>query len=914
MLDRLGNIYSHMIKMSDLVVKEDFNSQAKKFIDSGIDKKIVAAYIEKFKKIRDAKPAVAKNAEIGGLKVPAGSPRFDIDKYEDFHQLEIFVDYVAGQVARISTAGKKFDKIEIDADVKPLVSANGLEIYYAKDKHACIKYKGDRPYSWCVARSDSQNMYNTYRYKSNEPSFYFVKDVAATEEEFKEPFTGEFKNPWHFFVVQATAYEDGYIVTNANNDGDNSMSWQDLINIVPKLDGLQDYFEHVPLMPNEREQYNKFSGGITDQEFVKLSYEEKEAYLDIAIPNNELTDVQFGNLPPDLKNKFIGFGIGLTDRQYEMIKSDKNLMKRYYQISLRKYQLYLDEHHSNLVLNDTEYDIILKTPEGLAAVRSGGRDEMLKMMISIRNVKKLLTIFGEELGINIIRERPTHFIAYSNFEDIDYVFSLLTPENLTNVSIHKIYYDGGLSRQYSGFNSIPKEVIYALINAMIKYKGKLTILDAATLIPNDENSSEITDYLISLYTKGLIADFDEDYLLFYKYTGDFIKTYKIFGGKPSLDILKGEALKELFENYYIKSETSPNKRQILSIISSSLKEKINGYNIAGLINKFHHSSTPKNIQELIDYCGGTEVVKSKLDDKNIAELLRLAKPENIDQITTICSKEQLDKLERYYLEPLLLRDDVSPEKMASIIGPVAIGNIDDYSIYDLIKKEYKKEKGYRGNIGKTERFIDIFIQYRGPKLSYNVDNSNLATFLIYSNDLDKIAKTFGLEKIKLMTPYDIWHVIVENQHYSPEKPAQLLALLGKETIHRMMAHSKNDRHIVAQLGNSHSSMKMLELIIPYVNDTIPAHIISWLLYHMMGDVFDKYINLIGPNNIRKIQKDDVKNILRGWSNKDQRAKSLIPIFGKEYIKDIYNEMGYQLTPELLQEEHLTFKKYFIGHI
>ena len=41
-----------------------------------------------------------------------------------------------------------------------------------------------------------------------------------------------------------------------------------------------------------------------------------------------ITDNQFENLPPDLKNKYIGFGVGLSDGQAKMIDSKFGFQKK----------------------------------------------------------------------------------------------------------------------------------------------------------------------------------------------------------------------------------------------------------------------------------------------------------------------------------------------------------------------------------------------------------------------------------------------------------------------------------------------------------------------------------------------------------------------------------------------------------
>ena len=299
-------------------------------------------YIKWFDDIRKSRPAAAKTVDIDG--VPKGNDRFDISKYSDWHSFESFVDAVR---AKTQLKGEKLsNNLEIDA--KPLFEKNGLEVYYADTPQACIKYKGSIPYSWCVARPDSSNMFYNYRLGYDNPAFYFVKDVEATKKELSsgETFSGDFSNPWHFFVIQVlkTAYIDdltdkNYVVTSANNDGDIRMNWNEIVKIQPKLNGLQHEFLPKPLSKEENKIINKYRNGLSLDEFIKLPYNEKERFLDIyPTQENPITDGIFNALPDELKNKYIGMNIVLSDKQYNSIKSNKNLLKRYAQIAKRKFE------------------------------------------------------------------------------------------------------------------------------------------------------------------------------------------------------------------------------------------------------------------------------------------------------------------------------------------------------------------------------------------------------------------------------------------------------------------------------------------------------------------------------------------------------------------------------------------------
>ena len=318
-------------------LNEDFKSQKKKFIEQGNDEYIVDKYLNDFREIKDKKFKELENVDLEGLNVEKGLPRYDIDKYKTFKEVELVVDYISGQR---KVGSKNFQDIQVDG--KPIYNDENVEIYYAPNKESCIRYKGNKSYSWCIARSDASNMFMRYRTNTDRPSFYFVKRKSATAQEFDywnntgESFTGQFNDKYHFFVIQVL--KDGsYIVTSATNDGDIKMTWDDILNIAPELEGKKNYFKSKPLSDVEIEKYNKYKKRLSDDEFFKLPYIEKEYYIDTVVDlDNELTYKQFWSLPEDLKNKYINLGIKLTPLQLELIKDNKNLINRYKEVSINK--------------------------------------------------------------------------------------------------------------------------------------------------------------------------------------------------------------------------------------------------------------------------------------------------------------------------------------------------------------------------------------------------------------------------------------------------------------------------------------------------------------------------------------------------------------------------------------------------
>jgi len=327
----------------EVLLTEGFKEKKQQFLTQGANREEIDEYFPIFQKIQKT-PYKSISDIVPGLTVAAPN-RKNIDMYPNFDQLKIFVDYMR---SREDLEDKVFTDIQTTG--KPVFENNILEVSYADSPQACIAYKGDLPYSWCVSRK-TENVYYSYRVRATEPSFYFVKNKIRTEKELSSWKPEDFqkkiswKDPWHFFVVQVLINAnlddqdaEQYIVTSANNDGDKSMSWEKLLQIEPSLRGLQQLFKPVALPPEDRAFIQRWRYGATDEEFDKMTFQEKNRYLDVFVNlDQELTDNQFASLPLKLWNKYLGFSVGLTDKQFDMIKDKKDLLKRYTEISIRKF-------------------------------------------------------------------------------------------------------------------------------------------------------------------------------------------------------------------------------------------------------------------------------------------------------------------------------------------------------------------------------------------------------------------------------------------------------------------------------------------------------------------------------------------------------------------------------------------------
>ena len=395
------------------LINEDFKSMKNKYLQQGIESSVIDSYINTFKTIKDLKEL---NDDIQSFPIQKGNDRKNIDNYKDFRILQTIVDYVKGKrnIKTTSVDNKSETQGEtLSFPGNVVVKNNDVEIKYADSPRACIEYKGKFPYSWCISRSDASNMFSTYRFKENEPAFYFVKRIKATEKEFgiwnmtKNIFNGDFKDKYHFFVLQVVKNanpnnqeQKQYIVTSAKNDGDVQMSWNDILKFAPELNGLESKFVAVPLTPNEKETFDRYIEGISDEEFSKLDYKEKRNYLDIYVKiDRPITDKQFELLPDDLKGLYIGFGVPLSKFIFDFVMSNGKLKKRYDEILKRR------------------FDELLKGTEG---IRFGG-DEV---MYAFNNGM----VDGSKLDGNIISNLLKYTPKEQRYELVKQIFPLVKDE------------------------------------------------------------------------------------------------------------------------------------------------------------------------------------------------------------------------------------------------------------------------------------------------------------------------------------------------------------------------------------------------------------------------------------------------------------------------------------------------------
>jgi hypothetical protein len=275
--------------------------------------------------------------EFNKIKNNLPTDKRDITKY-DWDSLESVVDS--------NQSIEKIEKGMIEIDNSDVIyNQNNLKVLKANTKQACVKY--GTGYGFCISSRGAGNQYYNYRYgnynDTREKSIYFVIDDDKTKD-IKSTSPLRFKDPSHMLVIMVTKemlppenpysqirgknFNLFYQVTQADNDGDDNMSWDDIVKLQPKLNGLQKLFQ--PLKPNSKEY---------------TLHVAKKAFLDRIEEWREENDEWLGN---DNGDDLRLVGINFYTNDVDTLEFNYKLLRKMKELSIDN-KLYL------IQFNDKEY-------------------------------------------------------------------------------------------------------------------------------------------------------------------------------------------------------------------------------------------------------------------------------------------------------------------------------------------------------------------------------------------------------------------------------------------------------------------------------------------------------------------------------------------------------------------------------
>jgi len=224
-----------------------------------------------------------------------------------------FEHYIDGLNKGLENAGKSSrDDIEIVHDDED----NKLTIFQPKTRDQCIRLKNGR--SWCTSREGGSNLFYNYRL-DNRRTLYYVIDE---DKEYSDV---------NFAVVILVDPDGDMSLADGTNSGRYSghqnIPWNEIVGKIPKLKNLKDVFKAKPLTGEELDLISQIRNvRVGDNPIEDLGSEDRaELWLEIRSP--KLSDIQFKNLTPSLRKKYIALGHDLTAG---MIKVSDPDTKAYY--------------------------------------------------------------------------------------------------------------------------------------------------------------------------------------------------------------------------------------------------------------------------------------------------------------------------------------------------------------------------------------------------------------------------------------------------------------------------------------------------------------------------------------------------------------------------------------------------------
>lgn len=227
---------------------------------------------------------------------------------------------------------KKVKNIKSDVTDIPQVlnPRKNLLIYAPTGKPDCIKLRNGRP--WCTSREGSNNLYYNYRFDKNLTLYYVIDEDL--------PFDN-----LNFATVILVEPDGGMRLADASNHGDYSghvvLPWEQIVNKLPKLDGLKELFVPKPLTEKEKSVIQALRRARLESDlnswaknFLESNPTFAEEYspydiveLWMEVNSQRLTDMQYASLDPELKKKYIGLGHNLSS---DMINNSESSVLTYY--------------------------------------------------------------------------------------------------------------------------------------------------------------------------------------------------------------------------------------------------------------------------------------------------------------------------------------------------------------------------------------------------------------------------------------------------------------------------------------------------------------------------------------------------------------------------------------------------------
>ena len=598
--------YDDMVKLIGSLPQneEKIKKEAiKKFIDKEqIDKATAQSYVARFmNKKKDLKYAVENGTEderfskeqvkkFIPVRLLANDLYLDPRNYR-WQNLEQMLDALFPTQIKVGDEGENL--AETDAD--KIYSKDGIEVYKCDEVHKCIQYNptvektSRKKYGWCVAQPGNTN-YDYYRFQESSPTFYFIFDRNKTSS----PEHSRFDDPYHAMALQVNTDGKSYVVTNADNAGDNkAASWDDISKIVPpdtwaKIKNLKELFKPVALSGSERAR--KFAQGknLTVDEFKELSQDEKIMYVQAKAMKNALK--------PDVLSILPKYKISLEGRTTTLANVAIDSGQKFNYAELKDYPS-LASRYAIFRFRHTDYS---KTPIPLPFIQyldEPAKEKYLDTYDGVFSLELIEKYFGEKSAKEFVKKQlknldylPPSAVKYIDNDKLKQLFSAYNKlfvnwkfgENL-NPDEEKMatFYDSPnqdvdpapiLAKQWAKLSPQERKTLLDLANKVNGENKYLTLLYGLpffiksggsyyTLLPVAETDGRYTDWVLLDQNDKVVQsniDGDESFIndesISGGYFSDDTKPRRVYdagevtlNGEPASGILKEEVnrLKEL---------------------------------------------------------------------------------------------------------------------------------------------------------------------------------------------------------------------------------------------------------------------------------------------------------------------------------------------------------------------------------
>jgi hypothetical protein len=371
-----------------------------------------------------------------------------IDKMS-FSELEHLLDGLEGK--KESNGNNKQDVEDIDLKY----DQNNLKIFAPKTKDQCIRLKNGR--GWCTSREGSGNMYYNYRLGSERTLYYVIDEDKSFDD-------------LNFATVILVDPNGGKSMADKSNSGryggSTNLPWDEIVSKVPKLEGLESIFKPEPLTQEEKELINIVRNArVGDNPMESFENPQQvEMWLEYNSPN--LSDVQYSNLTPNLKKKYIALGMNLSSG---MINTSEPEVLKYY--ITKKIDTIKDSDISRLSGEDIALlntPMLKKVKEELkpkfaSSVTSNSGEKLVIDSFTNGAIGKFIGLYGLE---DLFKSLPSNLKEFQiQNKDANNNIIITIPEDIGRFKeLNMIMLDNCVNGIPDSVCSLPKLKFLALIN------------------------------------------------------------------------------------------------------------------------------------------------------------------------------------------------------------------------------------------------------------------------------------------------------------------------------------------------------------------------------------------------------------------------------------------------------------------